>query len=190
MTQNMDYKDRMSNLEYSQLINILNNQTDYTEEAISAARAEIENRQVKILEYQKMNDDELLEIYQNKVNLSAKDIDLLKQILEQRGLSSKMEKLNNMDLYKSTVDNLKSRIHENRYPVLTRISFMYYIMGWIVSLITAISVLIKIADNTELAIMLFIGGAVLSTTLFLISEVIKLFLDIEKNTRISAVKSN
>lgn len=188
MSLNNDLKERMAKHSYSQLVNIIESKSDYTEEAYIAATDELNRRKVKIRKYEEASNDELMRILLNKESYDSFEVDLVHQVVKMRGLETKISENKLEQNYNNEVQYLRSIIKENRYPVLKRISLIYFILAWISILVAVIFSLINLGDNLGLSVSIIIGGSIVSTTLFLISEVIKLFLDIEKNTRVSASK--
>ena len=86
------------------------------------------------------------------------------------------------DEKEETTANLSSK----RYPALRSIAGLYQVLAWIVAVIAGIGILLSL-DNFERdlikLILIFIGGAVGFITLLAASESIKVFIDIEENTR-------
>jgi hypothetical protein len=81
--------------------------------------------------------------------------------------------------------NNKSEISKFRYPALITIAGFYMVLAWIVGIITigiSLYFLSKV-DNKLLALISFILGLIIVLGLAAISESIKVFLDIESNTR-------
>ena len=73
-----------------------------------------------------------------------------------------------------------------RYPALRTIAGFYQVLAWIVAVIAGVGILLSL-DNFERdlikLILIFIGGTVAFITLLAASESIKVFIDIEENTR-------
>ncbi len=80
-----------------------------------------------------------------------------------------------------------------RYPALRFISGFYKILAWIVVIVTVVFIISLIArDGSSLgileAVIALLGGGFLFISFLATSEIIKVFVDIEHNTRISSMK--
>lgn len=78
---------------------------------------------------------------------------------------------------------------ERRYPALRVIAGIYQALAYIIMLLAVIvfiSIVVTSSQSLWLALGILLGGGLLALAMLAISEVIKLFIDIEKNTRIAA----
>ena len=91
------------------------------------------------------------------------------------------------------IQKLKSDAVNRKYPALRFISDLYKILAWIIVVATAIVFFFGLSQE-KLGILVAIGsiviGGILVVTLLAIAEGIKLFIDIEHNTRLTAMNSN
>ena len=129
------------------------------------------------------------------------DFDNVKEVLSE-----------NTDKFKKAVQNSMSSISTpkitensatpvgNRYPILRLLSTVYRVIAWIIVVIVPIAAAITFASLGRFTdgggIIGFLGGlvagaiagALIAIPLFAISEAIKVFIDIEHNTRLTATR--
>jgi Ca2+/Na+ antiporter len=85
----------------------------------------------------------------------------------------------------------KKKDEDLRYPVLKTISGIYRILALIVAILSVIGFIVSLFHLREpflgipLLIGSLIGGAISVISLWAISEVIDIFIDIERNTRLT-----
>jgi len=80
---------------------------------------------------------------------------------------------------------------QNKYPALRIISGIFKVLGWIIALISVISTFYFLSEEDGiqfLAIASILGGGILTLSFLSISEIIKVFIDIEENTRKASEK--
>ncbi|MCF8363622.1 MAG: hypothetical protein K9G70_13475 [Prolixibacteraceae bacterium] len=81
-------------------------------------------------------------------------------------------------------NNEKIIITQNRYPALKTISDLYKFLSWLVLISAAAALLYFLAEEkVKMGIISLVGGGVIALGLAAISEIIKVFIDIEYNTR-------
>lgn len=90
---------------------------------------------------------------------------------------------------KSQSNNEKTN-SRNRYPALRIIAGVYMVLAWIIGIAAIISTFYFFSENSMQIFGLgsLIGGGLLALGLAAISESIKVFLDIEFNTRKASKK--
>ena len=92
-------------------------------------------------------------------------------------------KIENQNIDQTEVSN--RQFDNNRYPALKTISGVYIALAWIIGIIVFIGSLYFLSTESMkmMALGLILLGGLLVLGLAAISEIIKLFIDIEKNTR-------
>jgi len=81
--------------------------------------------------------------------------------------------------------------HRYRYPALRTIAVVYMVLAWVIGVVTVIALFYFISEeNIVQGVISIIAGGLLALGLAAISEIIKVFLDIEYNTRVSAMHRN
>ncbi len=81
-------------------------------------------------------------------------------------------------------NDIEQKTSKNRYSALKTISGCYTILGWLVAIGAVYAIFYGISkNNIPFIIVSIILGLVVIITLFATSEWIKLFIDLEKNTR-------
>ena len=85
--------------------------------------------------------------------------------------------------------NNEKNITRYRYPALRTIAGVYMVLAWIIGIATIITTIYMLVDD-ELVIGLvsLLVGGLLALGLAALSELIKVFLDIEYNTRKTSEK--
>jgi len=100
-----------------------------------------------------------------------------------------MEKENINDILgvdnSQNVDSVASASDETRYPALRTISSVYLILAWIIGIVAIFTSLYFLSENNVkiFALASIIIGGLLALSMAAISEAIKVFIDIEHNTR-------
>ena len=84
---------------------------------------------------------------------------------------------------------------KTKYPALSTISGAYKFLAWFsafIAVLLALSVLSHIDDDNRIiyAIISLVTGVILCISFLAISEIIRLFIDIEKNTRMFTVNQD
>jgi hypothetical protein len=82
---------------------------------------------------------------------------------------------------------------QNRYPALKTISSIFLVLAWIVAIASFMSLFYFLSESDGiqyLAIVSIFGGGLFTIGLLSISEIIKVFMDIEENTRKTSEKKN
>jgi len=92
------------------------------------------------------------------------------------------------EIAEDELEELTEDLSTQRYPALRTIAGVYQVLAWLVAVVAGIGVLFALANFKEdlsKFILLFsiIGGAIGFITLLAASESIKVFIDIEENTR-------
>jgi len=90
------------------------------------------------------------------------------------------------------IKKLKTEVVNERYPALRFISGVYRFLAWLILIATAIILFYKLYQG-QMAILFAVGailiGGILFVTLLAAAEGVKVFIDIEHNTRITAMNS-
>jgi VIT1/CCC1 family predicted Fe2+/Mn2+ transporter len=76
-----------------------------------------------------------------------------------------------------------STTNRHRYPALRTISRIYMVLAWLIGIASIIATLYFLSEESEFGFVSIIVGGLLALGLAAISESIKVFLDIEYNTR-------
>lgn len=79
---------------------------------------------------------------------------------------------------------------DKKYPALRIISGVYYILAWIVIIFTLFCGFVFAKDSIALFFVIIVIGAIVSISLLAFSEGIKVFIDIEENTRLNMTRRN
>lgn len=117
---------------------------------------------------------------------------LLESLLNEDGYSSYEEKLEKEMGHKKKVVKEKTNIaptmaassyKERKYPALRTISYIYQVFGFIMMFAVIGSAVILVEESITSAILTLIGGVLIILGIFAVAELIKLFIDIEHNTR-------
>ena len=187
------FEEAMAKRTDSELENILNSQPgDYQSGAIEAAEQEINRRKVIRDKFSKYSDEQIIEILKSKNNYQSFEIEVANEEAERRNLHFKIEKEKVEKEISKEIQNLKTDIVKERYPALRFISGLYRILAWLIGIATAIVFLYMLSQGQmgiPIGIGVLIGGGILFVTFLAIAEGIKVFIDIEHNTRITASNS-
>ncbi|MFN4074686.1 MAG: hypothetical protein ACK4HC_02125 [Cloacibacterium sp.] len=122
-----------------------------------------------------------------KKHLSERDISDEEKAIVEHILLTEPEILEKQKFEKKLINTTKNHkptsFSIDKYPALKTISKIYEIFAWIIVLITLIITIISIKDSFLLGLGILIAGGIIALGLFAIAESIKVFVDIEYNTR-------
>ncbi len=179
---------KKSNHELEKIIN--SSPGDYQEDAIKAAKNETRKRKMIKEEYAKYEDIKLLEIIKSKDDFQFFEVEIATEEAERRGLLLREEIRAVENKVNIEVKKLKEGVSTLKYPALRLISGVFRIVAWVIALATVIITVLQFAGGGDIglfvAIGVLLGGGLLFITLLATSEIIKVFVDIEHNTRLSA----
>jgi hypothetical protein len=71
-----------------------------------------------------------------------------------------------------------------KYPALGTISEAYTVFGYVLAVVSLIAGMILFYTSIWLSLTVIVVGAIIVLGLFALSEAIKVFIDIEENTRL------
>lgn len=111
---------------------------------------------------------------------------------ERRNLHFKIEEEKVEKELNKEIQNLKTDIVKEKYPALKFISKLFRILAWLIAITTVIVFFNMLSHgqmDIPIGIGVIIGGGILFATFIAIAEGIKVFIDIEHNTRIAASNS-
>jgi hypothetical protein len=187
------FAEEMAKRTDSELDNILNSQPgDYKSEALEAAKQEMNKRTIIRDKFSKYSDEQIVEILISTTEFHPFEVEVANEEAERRNLHFKIEKEKMEKEINKEIQNLKSDIVKERYPVLEFISKLYKILAWLIGITAVIAffcLLSKGQSSMYIGIGVLIGGGILFVTFIAIAEGIKVFIDIENNTRITASNS-
>lgn len=101
-------------------------------------------------------------------------------------------------LSRAIIKDKSKQKEQSRYPALQSISATFLILAWIVAILAVIGFIFSLFNlrgneavlGVPLLIGSLVGGAIIFITLLAASELIELFIDIEKNTRFASLNIN
>ena len=110
---------------------------------------------------------------------------LITHLRDRRPKMSKEE----LDIFEKNIVVGTARIDRYKYPALRIIAGIYMILSIIVGFVSVISAIyFKIEGNLSFSVIIIVGGGLLSLSILAVSEFIKVFIDIEYNSRRMADK--
>lgn len=71
----------------------------------------------------------------------------------------------------------------SKYPALETMIGIFKILAWLLGIVAVICAIVSFADGSPVGMFFIIVGALIFVLLFAIAESIKVFIDIEANTR-------
>lgn len=182
------FEEVMSKKTTVELEKIINSSPgDYQEEAIEVAKNELQKRALFKEGISKYTDEQLFEIINSQsqsyeVNIAIEEADK-RGLIEDEGIKSTQNREN------PELKKLQTEVSFYKYPALRFISGVFRLIAWIIAVISAIAIVYLITQG-ELGIVgalgVLIGGGILFVIHLAIAELIKVFIDIEYNTRIGA----
>ena len=171
----------MSKRTDEELTRIINSsQGDYQPEAVKAAEQEIKKRQFVVDKQSKYSDDQILEILNLRNNYPEYEVQAAEIEAKKRNIE-----------YRNEAEDAETAIRK-RYPALRFISGLYKVLAWLVcalSVVASIYLIFQGEVEISIALGVLIVGGILFVSLLAIAEIIKVFIDIEHNTRISATNT-
>lgn len=194
------FEDAMSKRSDEDLQKIVSSQTgDYQPEAVKAAEKEIRKREFINAGYldkiSKCTDEEILEILKSRNNYQEYQVAAADKEAKKRNLNFNYEaERDERDetILNEEILNLKTDVGNERYPALRFIVGVYRLLAWIVLFATVI-ILAFFYQDKQIDVLFYIGGILIGGILFVsllaAAEGILVFMDIEHNTRITAVNS-
>jgi hypothetical protein len=189
------FSDAMSKRSDSDLLKIVTEQrNDFQPEAIIAAEEEIDKRKLMREQYSKFSDEQLLEFLksrktQSSIEYHPYEAEAAKAEADKRNLLS--DKIN--DEIEKEINNeivkLGLGITRERYPALRFMCGLYRFLAFLFAIASIICFIYAIMqEQMELiAGAVLVGGGFIFISFLAIAEGIQVFIDIERNTRISAV---
>lgn len=183
------FEEAMSKRTTVELEKIINSsQGDYQEEAIEAANKELQKRSLFIEGISKYPDEQLLEIINSQSQFQSYKVDIANEEAEKRGLKGEEKRKTTQNRMNKELKKLQTEVSFNKYPTLRFISGVFRLLAWIIA-ITAVIAFYLITEG-DLGIVsalgVLVGGGILFFILLAVAELIKVFIDIEYNTRIGA----
>ena len=112
---------------------------------------------------------------------------LLKELLISLDCDSYLNLLQNIGETATPPAHLRnsvSHIQEPKYPALRTISGVYTVFGYVLAGVSLIAGMILFYTSIWLSLTVIVVGAIIVLGLFALSEAIKVFIDIEENTRL------
>lgn len=166
---------------------------DYQPEAVKAAEQEVKKRELVRDTLSKSPDKQILEILELRKNYSRQEIEAAEIEAKKRNLNFSYTEEKLGVSVKKEIKEHKTDVVNERYPVLKFISRVYKVLAWVILVATVIIFLYILSQNGHVEIpfaigTLFIGGF-LFVILLSVAGAIKVFIDIEHNTRITAMNS-
>lgn len=187
------FEESMAKRTDAELEKILASQPgDYQSAAIEAAEQEIKKRKIIRDKFSKYSDEQIIEILKSGKNSQPFEVEVANEEAEKRILKFSLENEKVETEIKKEIQKLKTDAVKERYPALRFISGLYRILAWLIGIATAIIFFYMLSQGKmgiPIGIGVLIGGGILFVTFLAIAEVIKVFTDIEHNTRITATNS-
>lgn len=149
------------------------------------ARGIIVNGQYVRREFENMNKS--LFIFINSKDFSPGPDTLLQELLISLNCENYQDLLLMTDVTENnSLDNKNTMSHkiEQKYPALRTISDIYKIFGFVVIMFTVIIAIVLGNLSFGFTLVALVVGALIVLSAFAISEAIKVFIDIEENTRL------
>lgn len=167
---------------------------DYQPEGIEAAKQEIENRESVMQRLSKYTNEQILEILKSKKDYQPFLVKGAYEEAKTRNLQSNFEEVNRETAIKEEIQKLKFDLVSERCPALRFISGIYKLLAWLILIATVITLFYTQSQaHGQISIPFVIGtiviGGILFVTMLAVAEGIKVFIDIEHNTRITATNS-
>ncbi len=184
------FEEAMSKRTTVELETIINSSPgDYQEEAIEAAKSELQKRSLFKEGITKYTDERLLEIINSQAQFHSYEVDIANEEAEKRGLLEVEKIKSTQNRMNQELKKLQSEVSLDKYPALKFISGVFRLIAWIIAIITVIAAVYLITQG-DLGIVsalgVLVGGGILFIIHLAIAELIKVFIDIEYNTRIGA----
>jgi hypothetical protein len=184
------FEEAMSKRTTVELEKIINSSPgDYQEEAIEAAKNELQKRSLFKEGISKYTNEQLLEIINSESQFQSYKVDIANEEAEKRGLKEEEKRKTTQNRMNQELNKLQSEVSFDKYPALRFISGVFRLLAWIIA-ITALIAMIYLITQGDLGIVsalgVLVGGGILFIIHLAIAELIKVFIDIEYNTRIGA----
>lgn len=188
------FEDAMSKRKDEDLQKIVSSQAgDYQPEAVKAAEQEIKKREFVRDKLSKYSDEQILEILKSRKNYQQFEIAAADEEANKRNLNFNYEEVKAETVINEEIKKLKTDVMSERYPALIFISGIYRLLAWIILIATAIILFYMLSQGGQMGVPFAVGailiGGILFVTLLAAAEGIKVFIDIEHNTRITAMNS-
>jgi hypothetical protein len=149
------------------------------------ARGIIINGQYVSQQYESMNKS--LITFINSKDFSPGPDTLLKELMISLNFDNYQDLSQQTDLTENDASSNKNTIsykNDRKYPALRTISDIYKIFGFVVIMFTVIIAIILVNFSFGFSLIAIVVGALIVISAFAISEAIKVFIDIEENTRL------
>ncbi|MEO8146855.1 MAG: hypothetical protein ABI723_04410 [Bacteroidia bacterium] len=186
-----NFTNQMSKLSDVELEKVLQQRNDYQPEGVEAAEQEIKKRKFIQEKISKYSNEEILEILKSRKNYQPYEVEAASAETQKRNLHSDYEEVKIETGINEEIQKLKTSVVSERYPTLRFISGVYRFLALLVIIATAIILFygLKVGTNgLVFSIGVIVIGGILFVTSLAAAEGIKVFIDIEHNTRISALK--
>lgn len=187
------FEEAMAKRTDSELEKILNSQPgDYQSGAIEAAEQKIKKRKLIRDKFSKYSNEQVIEILKSEKNFQPFEVEVAREEAERRNLHFEIENEKAEKQINKEIQKLKTDVVKERYPALRFISGLYRILAWLIGIATVIAFFYMLSQGQmgiPIGIGILIGGSILFVTFLAIAEGIKVFIDIEHNTRITATNS-
>lgn len=184
-----EFADHMAKCTDAELEKILEQQNDYQPDAVEAAKQQINIRNNKRDQVSKLSNEQLVDLIklkQKNINHYDIEIEAAEAEAKKRNIIIQSEE--------STITNqsYNSTSIEKKYHALRLTSGLYKVLAWIILLGSLAICILTISQGEKgipLAIGSILGGSALFLTCLALAEGIKVFIDIEHNTRVTALNS-
>ena len=186
------FADAMSKRTDADLIKIVNSQGDYQPEAVKTAEEEIKKREFTREKLSKYSDEQILEILKSLESYQSYEGEAAEAEAKKRNLNFNYEEVKIETEINKEIEKLKTDVVNERYPALRFISGVYRLLAWVILVSTVIVFIYFLYQGLFVNLFSFgaiLIGGLLFVTLLATAEGIKVFIDIEHNTRITATNS-